>query len=186
MARIARQTRLSGLSASLPSSSRSLRVGIGKQRDAGDVELGRAFGVAHRLVDRKPLDARHGGDRRARSRPIDQEQRPDQVVGGEHVLAHQPPRPFGLAVAARPNGEIAAGFGRGRCLGLDRRQTGAGFDRAAVFDGHCGDSTSSSALSLVGVKPSSALEVLAVLFNRSTKGPPAPRPQGRWRFRRGA
>ena len=32
---------------------------------------------------------------------VDQEQRPDQVVGGEHVLAHQPPRPFGLAVAAR-------------------------------------------------------------------------------------
>ena len=45
-----------------------LRIGIGKQRDAGDVELGGALGIAHRLVDREPLDAGHRGDRRARTR----------------------------------------------------------------------------------------------------------------------
>ena len=111
-----------------------LRVGIGKQREAGDGELGGAFGVAHGLVDREPLDARHRGDRRARARAVDQEQRPDQVVGGEHVLAHQPPRPFGLAVAARTDGEIERGFGRR--LRLDRGEAAFGFDRAAVFDGH--------------------------------------------------
>ena len=37
------------------------RVGVGEQRDAGDGELGRALGLAHRLVDRQPLDAGHRG-----------------------------------------------------------------------------------------------------------------------------
>ena len=65
--------------------------------------------------------------------PVDQEQRPDQVVGGEHVLAHHAAAPIRPAVAARAGGEI------------ERRRAGAwprpgrrsaGFDRAAVFDGH--------------------------------------------------
>ncbi len=41
------------------------RVGVGKQREAGDGELRRALGGAHRLVDRQALDARHRVDRRA-------------------------------------------------------------------------------------------------------------------------
>ena len=69
MARMARQTRLSGLSASVPSSSRRAGIGIGKQREAGNGQLGRPLGGAHRLVDRQPLDARHRGDRRADSLP---------------------------------------------------------------------------------------------------------------------
>ena len=109
-----------------------LRIGVGKEREAGDGELGGALGVAHGLVDRQPLDAGHGGDRHARLGPVDQKQRPDQVVGGEHVLAHHAPRPVGLAVAARASGEVEAGGGP--CL--DRGE--AGFDRAAVFDGHGG------------------------------------------------
>ena len=83
-----------------------LRIGVGEQRDAGDVELGRAHRLAHRLIDREPLDARHRGDRHARIRAVDDEQRPDQVVGGEHVLAHHAPRPFGLAVAPHAGGEF--------------------------------------------------------------------------------
>ena len=39
-------------------------------------------------------------------RAVDDEQRPDQVVGGEHVLAHHAPRPFGLAVAPHAGGEV--------------------------------------------------------------------------------
>ena len=35
------------------------RIGIGKQRDAGDGELGGAFGLAHRLIDGQSLDAGH-------------------------------------------------------------------------------------------------------------------------------
>ena len=109
-------------------------VGIWKQRQAGDRELRGALGFAHRLIDRKPFDARHGVDRHARTRPIDQEQRPDQVVGGERVLADQPPRPFGLAVAARAHGKIEAGS----ALDAWPRPGQAGFDRPAVFDGHYG------------------------------------------------
>ena len=77
-----------------------LGVGIGKQREAGNAERGRALGVAHGLVDREPLDARHRRHRHARLRSIDQEQRPDQVVESEHGLGHQPARPVGLAIAA--------------------------------------------------------------------------------------
>ena len=39
-------------------------------------------------------------------RAVDDEQRPDQVVGGQHVLAHHAPGPFGAAVAARADREI--------------------------------------------------------------------------------
>ena len=56
------------------------RLGIGKQRDAGDVQLHRALGVAHRLVDRKPVDAGHRGNRRPLVGAVDHEQRPDQVI----------------------------------------------------------------------------------------------------------
>ena len=59
MARMARQTRLSGLSASLPVSSRRLRVGVRKERDAGNVQFGRALGFARDLIDRQPFHARH-------------------------------------------------------------------------------------------------------------------------------
>ena len=107
-------------------------IGIREQRDARDGELGRPFGVPHRLIDRKPLDARHRGNRDPRFGPVNQEQRPDQIVGGQEILAHQPPRPLGFSVAARAGGEVETLGGPG----LDRRE--ASFDRTAVFDGHCG------------------------------------------------
>ena len=110
-----------------------LRVGIGKQREAGDVELGGALGRPHRLLDREPLDARHRGDRRAGV--VGHEQRPDQVVHRQHVLAQQAPRPFGLAVAARADGEVEPEFRLGGRR-LDRADPRFGLDRSAVFDSH--------------------------------------------------
>ena len=109
-----------------------LGIGIGKQRDAGDGKLGGPLGVPHRLIDREPLDARHRRHRDARLRPVDQEQRPDQIVRGQDVLAHHAPRPLGLPVAARAGGEVEP-LDR---PGFDRGETG--FDRTAVLDGHCG------------------------------------------------
>ncbi len=113
------------------------RIGIGKQREAGDRELGRALGLAHRLVDRQPLDAGHGGDRRARVVAVHHEQRPDQVVGGEHVLAHHAAHPFAAPVAAQAGRQVERrSAARAR---LDRRRSGlAGFDRTAEFDCHEG------------------------------------------------
>ena len=83
-----------------------LVFGIRKQRKARDRELCRALRGTNRFVDRESLDAGHGGDGGAYSFALDQEQRPDQVVGGKNMLAHQSSGPFGAAVTARPNGEI--------------------------------------------------------------------------------
>src|SRR6516164_3693668 len=124
---MARHTKLSGLSA-------ALRVGIGKEREAGNGKLGGALGLSHGFVNREALDARQRVDRRARLRSFGEEQRPDQVMRAQGVLAHQAPRPLRLAVAARALGEIETGLALD--LGLDRGE--AGFDGAAVFDGHCG------------------------------------------------
>ena len=63
---------------------------------------------------------------------VDHEQRPDQIVGGQHVFAHQPPRPFALAIAARADHEIERGGGEG---GFPPRRV-AQFDRTAEFDRH--------------------------------------------------
>ena len=114
------------------------RLGIGKQRQAGNIELRRAFGRAHRFVDRKPVDAGHRVHRRAHLGAVDQEQRPDQVVGGEHVFAHHAARPLGAAIAPRPDRQVEL---VGRCGGSHRRQAGRAlqacpFNGAAEFDGH--------------------------------------------------
>ena len=88
------------------------RLGVGEERDRRNAELDRPPGLAHRLIDAEPVDARHRGDRNALLLAIDEEERPDQVVRGQHVFRDQPPRPFRLAVAARALGEVeAAGFG---------------------------------------------------------------------------
>ena len=106
IARTDLHTRLSGLSGLRTVLVAQGRLGIGKQRDAGDVQLHRALGVAHRLVDAEPLDAGHRGDRRALVVAVDHEQRPDQIVRGQDVFPHQPARPFRLAVAARADRQI--------------------------------------------------------------------------------
>ena len=89
-----------------------MRLGVGEERDRRDVELDRPLGLAHRLIDAEPVDAGHRGDRNAPLLALDQEQRPDEVARRQHMLRHQPPRPFRLAVAARAVGEVeAVGFG---------------------------------------------------------------------------
>ena len=109
-------------------------IGIGKQQ-AGNGERGGALGVAHGLVDRKSLHAGHGSHRHAFG-AVDQEQRPDQVVRGQHVLAHEAPRPLGLAMRRGRVVRSSRCAGLLSDLGLDRRETG--FDRTAVLDGHAG------------------------------------------------
>ena len=84
------------------------------------------------FFDGEPVDARHRGNGRALVVAVDQKQRPDQIVRGQDIFAHQPPRPFGLAVAARPNGQIEAGRGK---RGLAPRCV-AHFDRTPEFDRH--------------------------------------------------
>ena len=98
----------------------------------GMLQLHRALGVAHRLVDAEPVDARHRGDAGALVVAVDHEQRPDQIVGGENVFPHQPARPFRLAVAAGADRQIEAGGGEG---GLPARRV-AHFDRTPEFDRH--------------------------------------------------
>ena len=51
---------------------------------------------------------------------IDEEQRPDQVVGGQHVLPHHAPGPLGFSVAAVANGEIERRSAPPRRFRLDR------------------------------------------------------------------
>ena len=108
------------------------RLGIGKQRDAGNVQLHRALGLAHRLIDAEPLHAGHRGHGRALVVAVDHEQRPDQIVRGEDIFPHQPARPFRLAIAARANHQIEGGGGEG---GLPPWRV-AQFDRTPEFDRH--------------------------------------------------
>ena len=85
------------------------RIGIGKERDAGDGEFRGAFGFAHDLIDREAFDARHGGDRHAGFLSVGDKKRPDQVGGRERVLAHHAADPVGAAQAARALGQIEPG-----------------------------------------------------------------------------
>ncbi len=70
------------------------------------------------------------------SRSVDEEQRPDQVVGGEHVLGTSRRVHCALRLRRGRIGEVEAGGGLAGILGLDGGK--AGFDRTAVFDGHGG------------------------------------------------
>jgi hypothetical protein len=108
------------------------RICVGEERDAGDVELHGALGLAHDLVHRETVDARHRGDRGALIVTFRDEERPDQVVGRQHILAHHAAGPFRLAVAARANRKVEARGGR---RGFEPRGV-AHFDRTPEFDCH--------------------------------------------------
>ena len=144
IARIARQTRLSGIERLGAVFVAARRIGIGKERETGNRQLGGARGGVHGLVDREPLYSGHRGHRSADLMAIDQEQRPDQVVGGEHVLAHEPPRPIGAAVAPRadrPDRAARARLRPARSSDVRARKRGSGrgaaaCNRSAKFDRH--------------------------------------------------
>ena len=123
----------------------------------GMPSFGRALGLAHRLVDRQPLDAGHRGDRHARVRAVDDEQRPDQVVGGEHVLAHHAARPVGAAVAARAGGQVERRRRRapGASTGTTRTRDSIGRPYLMAMRGIL-------ALCLAGRRPASVMAVRPV------------------------
>ncbi len=95
-------------------------VGIGKQRDGRDARLAASSAAATTRSIGQPLHARHRRDRHALVLALDDEERPDEIGGGEVVLADQAPRPFALpwpAQAGRREIRPAASGGlRLRCL----------------------------------------------------------------------
>ena len=132
MARMARQTRFSGLNASLPSLVAQLRVGVGEQRDAGDAE-GRRARLAHHV------SRRSGGRRRASRRPA--RARPSatnigQIRSSVVSTFSRTSRRDHLVRRLRRMRVARSSEGAGPVLGLGRDDAHAGFDRAAVFDGH--------------------------------------------------
>ena len=84
------------------------RIGVGKERKAGmpSSAARSASRTASSTVSRSTPGIEATGTRALVA--VDDEDRPDQVVGRQHVLAHQAARPFGLAVAARTNGRDRA------------------------------------------------------------------------------
>jgi len=87
-----------------------VRVGVGKQGEGRDAQTRRLFGRAHRLVHAETLHAGHGGHRFAYLFALAHENRPDQIVHRQRVLAHQPPAPVALAVAAQAMGNLKSAF----------------------------------------------------------------------------
>ena len=87
-----------------------VRIGVGKQREGGNAQVGGLFRRRGGEVDRQPLDARHGGDRLPRLLAVHDEDRPDQVGGRERGLRHERARPSRLPRAPHPRGRIAAGW----------------------------------------------------------------------------
>ncbi len=84
-----------------------------EDRDEGDAEPLRLAGGVDQRGDGEPVDAGHGRHRRPRRALVMDEDRPDQVGGGEHVFRHQPPRPLVPPVAAQSHARISAkGWGR--------------------------------------------------------------------------
>ena len=84
-------------------------VGVGEEGEGGDAQFRAHLRRAHGLVDGEPVHAGHGGHGLPALFAVDDEDRPDQVIGGEHGLPHHPPRPFGAPVAAGAMGQIETG-----------------------------------------------------------------------------
>jgi len=68
------------------------RVDHREQGERGHAELQRIFGNAQQFVDRHALDAGHRGHGLGARFAIEHEDRVDQIVGGQDVLAHQTAR----------------------------------------------------------------------------------------------
>ena len=97
-----------------------LQVGLGEgeERERRHAQFDGARGLPDRLVDADPFDARHRRHADARLFAVDEKKRPDQIVGRQHMFAHQSAAPFRLPVAARTMNEVearggAAGFVHG-------------------------------------------------------------------------
>ena len=86
------------------------RVSVGKQGKRGNAQIARLHGGAHRLVNGQALNARHGADRLTLALSLDDENRPDQIIGRDHVFAHEAAGPLGAAQAPGAMGEVQARF----------------------------------------------------------------------------
>ena len=68
---------------------------------------------------------------------VDDEQRPDQVVSRQHVLAHHAAGPFGAPVASHADRKIErSGIGSLACLLFDRHEADFPLQRSAELYGH--------------------------------------------------
>ena len=81
------------------------RIGVGKQRNAGDCQLGRPFGFPDNAVDRQAL-ARRAWMERGVSLPSLMNKGQIRIVGRKHALTHHASRPFGPPVAAHAYRQI--------------------------------------------------------------------------------
>ena len=75
------------------------RIDMREEGDGRNAEITRFNGRVAQGRQRQPIDARHGRNR-LRVSLIRNDDRPDQIIGRQHVLAHQSPRPVGLPQAA--------------------------------------------------------------------------------------
>ena len=87
--------------------------GVGKQRDGGNAQIARFGHGLHQPVDGHALHAGHGGHGLSAVFPLDDEDRPDQVIGRQHGFAHEAARPFLAPGASGPSRRI--GRVRMRC-----------------------------------------------------------------------
>ena len=85
-----------------------LLVDGGKKRERRDAQLQAGLGVLDQPVTGVAQNARHRPDRLGAAFAFDHEHRVDQVVGGQHVLAHQAARKIVAPHAAHAHpGELA-------------------------------------------------------------------------------
>ena len=90
-------------------------LGVGKQRETRDTQIDRFLRAPRDVVDRPARYARQARHRFFHARPVGDEQRPDEIGGGEHGLAMHRAAPRGGARAAESGGGIA-GLGHAAAL----------------------------------------------------------------------
>ena len=81
-----------------------VRLRIGKERKAGDARCDRVSRAFDKQIDRPSRDARKAGDRLFLSRPVADEQRPDEIAGVKAVLGEHGAHPRRDTAAAHPQG----------------------------------------------------------------------------------
>jgi hypothetical protein len=82
--------------------------GGGKQRHRRHPQLGHRRHMLDQPIQRDPVDTGHRADRGDEALPLDDEDRPDQVIDRQAVLGHQPACPGVAAVAAHADRWISA------------------------------------------------------------------------------
>ena len=81
---------------------RILRRGDAEEQHRRNPRRGGPLRLLDRLIDRELADPRHGGNRIAHVRTMDDEHRIDEIGGGQHRLADGRAQPRGVPETARP------------------------------------------------------------------------------------